>query len=131
MEKKEEIIIESDSSTVNFISKFFKPNTINIEKSKDKQILKDIFSNSIDTFKFLSNKEANILKAIFLITTIEDTLKYKDQNIYNFISAAQLKALEKQGFEFIDLEKKIQKAVTITSILKQLKDKSISIEKKL
>jgi len=129
VEKKEEIIVDSSSSTVNFISKFFKPGTIKVEKQKDKNILKDVFNNSIDTFRFLSKKEANILKAIFMIGTIADALKYKDENIFNYISAEQLKKLEQQGIEFSDLEKKIQKTITISSILNQLKEKSISIKK--
>lgn len=54
-------------------------------------------------------------------------MQYKDENLFNYVSTAQLKSLEKQGVEFGDLEKKIQKGITIASILDQLRNKSIKL----
>ena len=55
-EKKEvfsesDIISESHSETVRFISKFFKSGTIKLTKDKDKKVIRDLLKNPVDSFK--------------------------------------------------------------------------------
>jgi hypothetical protein len=126
--RESDIIRESHSETVRFISKFIKPGTIKLTKEKDKKIIKDLLKSPVESFKFLDNREINFIKAVLMASTIEELLDYEDENIYNYISSTHLKSLEKKGADIPELTKQIKKAITISSILNQLKEKSINLD---
>ena len=46
---KEDIIVETHSETVRFLSKFIKPEAIKLEKGKDKNILRDVLKIATST----------------------------------------------------------------------------------
>ncbi|TFF89166.1 MAG: hypothetical protein EU548_07925 [Promethearchaeota archaeon] len=125
---QEDLIIESHSETVKFISKFIKSEYLTLEKEKDKYVIKDALQNPIESFKFFTKKELNFVKAILRVSDVYEILEYKDKNLFNYITTSQLKTLEKEGIKVKELESKIQKAITITSILDQLRDKSIKLK---
>ncbi|MHA1148743.1 MAG: ADP-ribosylation factor-like protein [Promethearchaeota archaeon] len=63
------------------------------------------------------------------IEFIYELLDFKHNNLYNYISSDFLKSLEKKGISVQNFENKIQKAISIASILNQLREKSLKIEK--
>jgi GTPase SAR1 family protein len=123
-----DIIAESHSKTVQFISKFFKPGTIKLTKEKDKKVIRDLLKSPIESFKFLDNRELNFIKVVLMVSTVGELLQYANKNLYDSISATHLKSLEDKGIDIPDLIHNVQKAITISSILNQLKMKSIKIE---
>lgn len=135
VEKKEKISAESDiiaeshSETIRFISKFFKPGTIKLTKEKDKKVIKNLLKNPIDSLKFLDKREANFIKAVLMAPTIGDLLKFVNKYLYNHISATQITNLEKKRENIAELMKQVKKAITISSILNQLKEKSIKLDR--
>ncbi|MHA1293467.1 MAG: ADP-ribosylation factor-like protein [Promethearchaeota archaeon] len=131
IQPKEDIIVESHSNTIKFITKFFRPETIKIGKEKDKNIIRDILKLSIDAFKFLDKKEVNFIKVIFMVNNIGELLQYQGKNLYNYIPSSQLKNFEEQNIDIHDLESRIQKAITISSILNQLREKSLKLDKRI
>jgi GTPase SAR1 family protein len=127
--KESDIIRASHSETVRFISKFFKPGTIKLTKEKDKKIIKDLLKNPIESYNFLNMREVNFIKVLLMCSNIGDLLQYADKDIYEIISTTQLDSLEKKGINISELLESVQKAITISSILHQLKEKSIKLEK--
>jgi len=125
-----DIITESHSETVRFISKFFKPGTIKLTKEKDKKVIKDLLKNPVDSYKFLDKREVNFIKAVLMVSTIGGLLQFFDKNIYDLVSTTQLKSLEQKGTNIPELIKSVRKAITISFILNQLKEKSIKLDRK-
>jgi signal recognition particle receptor subunit beta len=123
-----DIIAESHSETVRFISKFFKPGTIKLTKEKDKKVIKDLLKSPIESYKFLDKRELNFIKVVLRISTIGELLQYTNKNLYDSISATHLKSLEEKGIDISELLHSVQKAITISSILNQLKMKSIKLD---
>jgi len=66
---------------------------------------------------------------VLRIEFIYELLDFKHNNLYNYISSDFLKSLEKKGISVQNFENKIQKAISIASILNQLREKSLKIEK--
>lgn len=117
------------SNTVRVILKFFKPDVVDIDEQDDKKILKEILSKPIDGFKFLTKRDVNFIKTTLMVSKIEELLDFKEKNIFNFISTSQLKIMERDGIEVKQLIKRIEKAITISSILVQLRNKNIEMTK--
>ncbi len=125
-EPKPDIIIDTHDNVIKYISKFFKPETLSLITVADKRAIKNLLKNQLDSFKFIDIREAEVLKVIFQIDTIEELLKFKDRDIYQQMAVSQLKKFEKK-IDFPTLDKKLRKAVTIASILEGLRDKSVVI----
>jgi len=113
---QEDLISESDDNTIDFILKFFKAKSLNIDKVNNQVVIKGILDNSIDSFSFLNDNEAKFIKKSLEASKLGDLIQYKDKNIYNYISFDQLKNSEKEGIEIKELEEKIIKAVNISTI---------------
>ena len=124
-----DIIAETHSETIRFISKFFKPGTINLTKEKDKKVIKDLLKSPIESYKFLDKRELNFIKVVLMVSTIGELLQYTNKNLYDLISATHLKSLEEKDIDIPELLHSVQKAITISSILNQLKVKSIKLER--
>ena len=127
--EEEDVITESDSNTIEFILKFFKAKSLNIDKDKNQVIIKGILNNPIDSFSFLNTKEVDFIKKSLKASTLHDLLEFKNKNLYDYISFDNLKASEKEGIEIKELEEKIQKAINISQIAEKLKEKSASLDK--
>ncbi|MBN1214368.1 MAG: hypothetical protein JXA99_02890 [Candidatus Lokiarchaeota archaeon] len=127
--KSEDVITESDSNTIEFILKFFRAKSLNIDKEKNVVIIKGILNNPIESFSFLNKKEVDFIKKSLTVTNLKDLLEYKNKNLYDYISFDNLKSTEKAGIEIKELEEKIQKAINITVIADKLKENSVSLDK--
>ncbi len=128
------------SSVVNIFSKFLDPefNDINNIKKID-----DILNLPIHAYNFLDNEEATILGEIFGINNIKDATKLGKnlplklpidlENINDFIasyetSQEELK-IEDIRLKFPDLEKKLMKTATISSLIKKVKKENLDEKK--
>lgn len=126
---EQDVIAETHSETVRFISKFFKSGTIKLAKEKDKKVIKDLLKNPVDSYKFLDKRELNFIKAVLMVSTIGELLQFNNKHIYDYISATQLKSMEEKGIDVSELIKSVRKAITISTILNQLKEKSIKLDR--
>lgn len=120
-----------ESSTLKALSKFFKPEFIKKDKTKDKQIIKNLLNASVSAFKFLTKGDVNFINAVLMCKTINDLSKYRGKNLYNYISTSQLETLESNGVDVKRMRDRIQKAITICSILDNLPDEPENVEKQL
>ncbi len=125
-ESKPDIIIDTHDNVIKYISKFFKPDSLSLIAVADKRALKNLLKNQLDSFKFIDIKEAEVLKVVLQVDTIEELLKFKDQNLYEHMAVVQMKKFEDK-IDFPTLDKKLKKAITIASILEGLRDKSVVI----
>jgi GTPase SAR1 family protein len=122
------IDLKSDR-TIKFISKFIDLSLIKSNRAKSKKLIKDIFSNSINCYNFLSKEDTKIITECYKIKKIADFSKLDSEDIYITLSVSAYKKIMEQIEKNPELEEKLRKIISFSSILKGIKDKSIYLEK--
>ena len=119
------------SNIINAFSKFLDPTFVKkLEISRKGEILRveslnDIKSLPLHAYNFIDSDEAKYLEDFLDIVTVWDASKLKDlKNNRDFEN--KIKSLRKK---FPKLEGKVGKVITISSIISNAKDDSISLEK--
>lgn len=124
-------IADIESNTLKALSKFFEPEFIKGDELKDKLIIKNLLDASVSAFKFLTKGDVNFINAVLMCKKINELSKYRGKNLYNFISTSQLETLESNGVDVKKMKNRIQKAITISSILDNLREEPEKVEKQL
>ncbi len=129
---KESILSKVDlksDKTLRFLSKFINLELVYSNSTKTKKIIKDILDSSINIYNFLNEEELKILEECFKLSKIDDYSKLDSEDIYKTISASEYQKFLKYNENIPDLEIKLKKVISFSSILKGIKDKSVDIEK--
>lgn len=122
------------SNVINIFSKFLDEKSVKISKLKT---IEDVKELPIYSFKFLEKSEAKVLKDILDISSIEDASKLNKEDPFENIKlvestkdpikSAQIQEefhnkLEELKVKNPSLEENLQKAITISSIIMNIKD---------
>ncbi len=142
--------MSEDSSIIEVFEKFLEPSVIDkIKSSKEVkegkvEVIEEILKLPISSYKFLDKKEAEILEYILDVFDIETASKLdKDNPFQNLLDLAptddpiittkmkeeldnKIKALKEK---FPNLEKDLSKAITISSLIVNIKNKAFKVGK--
>jgi small GTP-binding protein len=126
---------------INIISKFLDSSVV---KTKNLKQLEDVLKLPIYSYKFLEKSEAKILKELLDVSNIEEASKLDKENPFERLENIEstkdpIKAAEVQEelYEKLetlvkqnpDLEKNLKKAITISSIIANIKEDQAGFEK--
>jgi small GTP-binding protein len=129
------------SNIIDIFAKFLDPNVV---KTKKLKLLEDVLKLPIYSYKFLEKSDAKVLKELLDVSNIEEASKLDKENPFERlenlestkdpIKAAELQEKLYEKLETLieknpDLEKKLKKAITISSIIANLKEDQEDIEK--
>ncbi|MFX0058581.1 MAG: ADP-ribosylation factor-like protein [Candidatus Hodarchaeota archaeon] len=128
----------------NIISIFSKFLDSSVVKTKNLKLLEDVLKLPIYSYKFLEKSEAKVLKELLDVSNIEEASKLDKENPFERlkniestkdpIKAAELQEKLNEKLETLieqnpDLEKNLKKAITISSIIANIKEEQEDIEK--
>lgn len=116
------------TNIINALSKFLEPKFVKkLEYSGEEETIKiesidDIKNLPLEIFNFIDKDEANYLEEFLEISNIVEASKFKNIKTREKFDE-KIKALYKKYPQF---EKKLEKAITISSIISSIKDDTIS-----
>ncbi len=123
------------SNIIRIFSKFLDPKASNIKKLKK---IDDILELPIYAYKFLNNEEVKILQELFEVFNINEASKLNKENPFNSLfdledtemrENLEVK-IEELKVKFPNLENKLKKTITISSLVSNIKNETIILEKK-
>ena len=128
------------SDIIKVISKFLDPKSVKIEKLEK---IDDILKLSIQSYKFIDKEESTIIKNLFEISKIKETLKLNKDDPFESLSILEESEESEESLELTEnlkekigelknkyptLEKKLRKAVTISTLINSLTEETEAIE---
>ena len=130
------------SSTIKIVSKFLDSDHVKMEDLKN---IKDVLKLPIYSCKYLNKKEAKILEDLLEIVDIEDASQLnKDDPFGNMIELMKTgdsikeslmkekmrKKITELREKYPELETKLKKTITISSLIKDIQDEDKKLDKK-
>ncbi|MFX1388602.1 MAG: ADP-ribosylation factor-like protein [Promethearchaeota archaeon] len=127
------------SSFIKVVAKFFDPKSVKINKLKE---IDDILKLHLDVFKFVDKEESTIMKQLLDISTIEDASKLNQDDPFETITKIEesddsielaldlQRKIEELKEKYPDLERKLKKAITISSLVSSVEVEKEGIETK-
>ncbi len=130
------------SSVIKVFSKFLDPKVSNFKKLKK---IEDILKLPLNAYKFLNKDEIKILKDLFEVSNINEASKLnKDKPFESLLDLNKAEdpvkseemrenlklKIEEFKEKFPNLENSFKKAITISSLISDIKDKTTTFEKK-
>ena len=120
------------SDIIKVISKFLDPKSVKIEKLEK---VDDILKLSIQSYKFIDKEESTIIKNLFEISKIKETLKLNKDDPFESLTILEESEQSEESLELKEnlkekigalknkyptLEKKLRKAITISTLINSL-----------
>ncbi len=128
------------SDIIKVISKFLDPKSVKIEKLEK---VDDILKLSIQSYKFIDKEESTIIKNLFEISKIKETLKLNKDDPFESLTILEESEESEESLELKEnlkekigalknkyptLEKKLRKAITISTLINSLTEEKEAIE---
>ena len=128
------------SDIIKVISKFLDPKSVKIEKLEK---VDDILKLSIQSYKFIDKEESTIIKNLFEISKIKETLKLNKDDPFESLTILEESEQSEESLELKEnlkekigalknkyptLEKKLRKAITISTLINSLTEEKEAIE---
>ncbi len=125
------------SNIIKILSKFFDPKSRKIDKVKE---LDDILSLPIHIYKFIDKEESKLMKQLLEISTIGEASKLNKENPFESLTEIEesedsielainlQKKIEELKEKFPNLEEKLKKTITISSLIASIKDEQEGIK---
>lgn len=128
-----------DSSLIKVVSKFLDPKSAKIAKLKE---IDDILKLDLDSYKFIDKEETTIMKQLLDVSTIGDASNLNKDDPFESLTQIEetddtlelaldlQKKIELLKEKYPNLETKLKKTVTISSLIASIKDEKEGIEVK-
>lgn len=128
------------SDIIKVISKFLDPKSVKIEKLEK---VDDILKLSIQSYKFIDKEESTIIKNLFEISKIKETLKLNKDDPFESLTILEESEESEESLELTEnlkekigelknkyptLEKKLRKAITISTLINSLSEEKEAFE---
>ena len=128
------------SDIIKVISKFLDPKSVKIEKLEK---VDDILKLSIQSYKFIDKEESTIIKNLFEISKIKEILKLNKDDPFESLTILEESEESEESLELKEnlkekigalknkyptLEKKLRKAITISTLINSLTEEKEAIE---
>jgi len=128
------------SDIIKVISKFLDPKSVKIEKLEK---VDDILKLSIQSYKFIDKEESTIIKNLFEISKIKEILELNKDDPFESLTILEESEESEESLELKEnlkekigalknkyptLEKKLRKAITISTLINSLTEEKEAIE---
>jgi GTPase SAR1 family protein len=126
-------------SFIKVVSKFLDPKSVKIGKLKE---IDDILKLHLDAFKFLEKEESTMMKQLLEVSTIRDASTLNKENPFQSVTqiddtedsidlALEIqKKIEQLKEKYPDFERKLKKAITISSLIASIEEEKEGIDTK-
>ncbi|MFX1385678.1 MAG: ADP-ribosylation factor-like protein [Promethearchaeota archaeon] len=128
-----------DSSLIKVVSKFLDPKSVKIDKLKE---IDDVLKLHLNSYKFIDKEETTIMKQLLDVSTIGDASNLNKDNPFNSIIQLEetedtlelaidlQKKIEELKEKYPNLETKLKKTATISSLIASIKEEKEGIDVK-